>query len=67
MPCGGIGPVLSRGRCFHCNKDGSRHFCEEWDCLIHVRCVPDFLKTEEGKILIEHKHEVYLDFGWEET
>lgn len=71
MPCGGIYPTKHsvfagmEGRCFHCHKEGAKHFCEEWDCLLHARCVPDFLKTMEGKIVIEHGHEVLIDFSLE--
>lgn len=66
MPCGGIYPISGTGNCFHCNKPGAHHFCEEWDCYIHARCVPDFLKGEEGIIVIHHKHDVILRFDLEE-
>lgn len=75
MPCGGIYPADGRGfiqlpetgiHCYVCGKPNARHFCDEWDCGIHARCVPDFLKSNEGKVVINHAHEVYLDFSLEE-
>jgi hypothetical protein len=42
------------------------HFCHEWDTFIHARCVPRFLASDEGQIVIEHKHTVLLDFSIEE-
>lgn len=42
------------------------HFCHEWDTYIHARCVPVFLQTDEGQIVIDHGHEVILDFSLEE-
>jgi hypothetical protein len=76
MPCGGIRPfnlsVVSdalEGQptppCHFCNKPGATHWVEEWDTAIHARCVPAFLQTEEGEIIIEHGHDVYLDFSLE--
>ena len=52
--------------CWVCNKRGAMHFCDEWDTFIHARCVPMFIQTEEGQILIHHKHAVILDFNLEE-
>lgn len=77
MPCGGIYPYspLDRGRsidepshtgeCWVCGKDGAQHFCDEWDTYIHARCVPAFLQTREGELVIEHGHDVYLKFDVE--
>jgi len=42
------------------------HFCHEWDTFIHARCVPRFLASDEGQIVIEHKHTILLDFSIEE-
>lgn len=44
--------------CWHCGKPGSDCFLEEWDSFIHSECVPDFLKTEEGQVVLHHKHHV---------
>lgn len=80
MPCGGITPwsPLDRlerpnpdegtphtGVCWVCNKPGAQHFCDEWDTYIHARCVPYFLETREGQVVIEHEHDVYLKFNVE--
>lgn len=74
MPCGGIypgGPIPPPKTgydfpCWVCRKSGAQHFCDEWDTPIHARCVPTFLQTEEGRVVIKHKHTVYLDFSLEE-
>jgi hypothetical protein len=75
MPCGGITPtknsflrdtVASPQECYYCGKKGALHFVEEWDAFIHAVCVPAFLQTDEGKVIIKHKHEVYIDFELEE-
>jgi hypothetical protein len=79
MPCGGIEPIRPRGRgtikehlppteggCWVCNRGGCHHFCLEWDTYIHARCVPTFLQTEEGQIVVLHQHRVVLDFELEE-
>lgn len=72
MPCGGIypltqhfaGPMLDKTNpyhaCFYCGKSEPTvtHFCDEWDCYLHRKCITPFLKTEEGKIVLEHGHEV---------
>lgn len=66
MPCGGIGfggplyPDVWEGDCFHCGKPGANHFCDEWDCFLHAECVLPFLATEEGQIVIEHKHRIVI-------
>lgn len=79
MPCGGIHPIdndwpgtirepldPSHGGCWVCSRGGAMHFCHEWDTFIHARCVPGFLATDEGQIVIEHKHTIILDFSLEE-
>ena len=35
-------------------------FIDEWDAYIHSECVPSFLQTEEGRIVLEHGHEVAI-------
>ena len=79
MPCGGIHPIdndqlgtirkhldPTQGGCCVCSRGGAMHFCHEWDTFIHARCVPRFLASDEGQIVIEHKHTVLLDFSIEE-
>ena len=77
MPCGGIYPIASTpfealrpegsgGYCFHCGKPDSvvphpSHFVEEWDAYIHQECIESFLETEDGKIVLVHKHCVRVD------
>jgi hypothetical protein len=68
MPCGGIYPIDDRSpnlRCFHCDRHDPKptHFVEEWDAYVHSGCVVPFLQTEEGKIIIKHKHEVVINFA----
>ena len=73
MPCGGIYPVeppedehvaYADGnlRCWQCNKPMSRDipasFVEEWDSFIHDHCIDAFLLTEEGRIVIDHGHDI---------
>jgi hypothetical protein len=58
-----IGPC--KGGCWVCGRGGRKHFCHEWDTYIHARCVPQFLLSEEGQCVIEHGHEVRLDFSLE--
>jgi hypothetical protein len=74
MPCGGITPtknsfvrdvVNEPQKCYFCGKPGACHFVEEWDAFIHARCVPAFLQTDEGKVIIDHGHEVYINFELE--
>lgn len=66
MPCGGIYPDRNEAghKCFSCHKEGADHFCEEWDCFLHGECVPAFLATEEGKIVIAHGHDIFISPGW---
>jgi len=63
MPCGGIYPAkveAGDGECMHCGKEDPipTLYCEEWDCFLHVDCVPDFLETDEGLIVLDHGHEI---------
>ena len=64
MPCGGIYPMEGRRgvECFYCEGRTPipDHYCEEWDAFLHGKCVEPFLTTEEGKIVIEHGHEVVV-------
>lgn len=62
MPCGGIHPASDVGQyeCWVCNKPGSDHFIWEWDAAIHAKCIPSFLSTEEGRVVIEHKHLIQI-------
>ena len=73
MPCGGIfpmEPVVSthpEGQtcsccCWTCSKHfpPPDHFLIEWDAFIHGKCVEAFLKTDEGKIVLDHKHAVIV-------
>lgn len=65
MPCGGIYPMkgLEGERCWHCNHTNCDHYCEEWDAGLHGACIELFLATEEGKIVLEHKHIVIRRTG----
>jgi hypothetical protein len=70
MPCGGIIPldqVNKEERCLICDKSDTDHFCEEWDSMLHVKCATTMFRTDEGKILISHGHEIVLDFSLSET
>jgi hypothetical protein len=69
MPCGGVYPAttsdlksfgLSQFECWHCDKPGCDLVLEEWDSVIHSACVPAFLKTEEGQIVLKHGHAVIV-------
>lgn len=79
MPCGGIHPIdndqlgtihehldPTQGGCWVCSRGGAMHFCHEWDTFMHARCVPRFLASGEGQIVIAHRHTVLLDFSIEE-
>jgi hypothetical protein len=65
MPCGGIYPArdVAEHRCWHCGKIGCDHFVMEWDCAIHGECIEAFLETEEGDVVLSHKHEVIRKTG----
>ena len=70
MPCGGIFPIIgspSTGRaedCFFCSggppvsTEDCELWVEEWDAPLHRVCLWGFLCSEEGRILIEHGHNV---------
>jgi hypothetical protein len=72
MPCGGIFPIKGSwveameekaphpAKCWQCNKPGCDHWCEEWDTAIHGGCVEAFLKTEEGLLVLSHRHPVIV-------
>ena len=73
MPCGGIYPVRGSWveqlpnppgkvdiRCWQCGKSTPvpTHFCDEWDTFLHAECIDAFLNSEEGRVVMEHGHEV---------
>ena len=62
MPCGGIYPVSDAPvhPCWYCNELGADHFLEEWDSVIHKDCIAEFLKTEEGQIVVNHNHHIQI-------
>lgn len=63
MPCGGIYPISDANPdwwCFYCGKTGCDHFCEEWDCGLHEACVIPFLHTDEGEVVLDHKHHIQI-------
>jgi len=65
MPCGGIYPdsTMSKDRCWMCRQIGCDHFVMEWDAAIHGTCIEAFLETEEGKVVLDHKHIVIRKTG----
>jgi hypothetical protein len=65
MPCGGIYPIgrVDPCPCLVCGELGTDHFCDEWDCYLHGRCVYPFLKTLEGQCVLDHGHTVIIDQG----
>lgn len=63
MPCGGIYPIRDANpnwKCFFCHQKGCDHFCDEWDCGLHETCVIPFLHTEEGELVLDHKHHIQI-------
>lgn len=61
MPCGGIYPIKeSSYLCWACNKPGADHELVEWDSVIHGACVREFLKGEEGQIVVRHEHLIQI-------
>lgn len=69
MPCGGIYPVKGTPfaefvtpemPCWFCDKGDCDCFCDEWDAVIHSGCVEAFLFTDEGKVILRHKHPVSI-------
>jgi hypothetical protein len=66
MPCGGIYPVGPADvPCFLCNESGADHALIEWDAALHGKCVQPFLNTDEGQIVLNHKHWVIVELGAE--
>jgi hypothetical protein len=76
MPCGGIYPIKGTWvekmydpnnkmhSCFHCHQwKPPDLFCDEWDCFLHSECVEGFLKTEEGEVVLDHRHSVTIMKG----
>lgn len=75
MPCGGIYPLTRHWSrrylnpndrshaCFQCGsaQPPVTHFVEEWDAYLHGGCIDDFLNTPEGRIVLDHGHEVERD------
>ncbi len=72
-PCGGVWPckplkeyISPDWHCFFCHKwedkDGKLpdHHCEEWDAMLHGGCVEEFLKTDDGKLVIDHNHLIQI-------
>ena len=62
MPCGGIKVYsdVPPGPCFLCNEPDAEYYCEEWDCMLHEKCIIPFLRTPEGTIVMEHRHAITL-------
>lgn len=68
MPCGGIYPIgesihkklYNNHPCWQCGKPGCDLVLVEWDSYLHSACVDEFLRTEEGKIVLVHNHEVWV-------
>lgn len=68
MPCGGIYPVeespgfasRKETRCLMCDGADCELHCEEWDSDLHVRCLGSFLCSEEGQVVLNHGHEIYV-------
>jgi hypothetical protein len=76
MPCGGIYPIKGSFVepieaqadpahpmvCWTCGKSDPKptFWCEEWDTPIHRECIPEFLTTDEGRIVLNHGHMVYI-------
>lgn len=60
MPCGGIypcsDPLVVNCPCCVCGKPNCDHYAEEWDTGIHKDCILNFLASEEGQIVVMHKH-----------
>jgi hypothetical protein len=72
-PCGGVfplkhhfaGPMLDTSDpahgCWQCRKVDPPPdlFCDEWDTYLHSgACLAAFLASEEGRLVIEHGHDV---------
>lgn len=46
-----------------CDERNTSHFCEEWDCFLHARCIVEFMQTTQGQMIIQHGHVVQIDFS----
>lgn len=79
MPCGGIYPMKADGpvECWfalyselrpkQCDNSVPELFCEEWDTFLHVKCLINFLTTEEGRCVMAHGHEIHVPIElWED-
>ncbi len=42
-------------------RSGAAGTATSWDAYIHGACVAAFLKTDEGQIVVEHKHHIQVD------
>ena len=69
MPCGGIYPIKGswvdefggkNALCFYCTSPCGENdlWVEEWDAPLHRSCLAEFLSTDEGKVVIEHGHDI---------
>ncbi len=68
MPCGGItayppGDFWSQGKCWVCDEEGCELFCEEWDTPLHYKCLGTFLASEEGQVVLRHRHMIDIPEG----
>lgn len=74
MPCGGIFPightegvddVEHGGKCWTCGKSEPVPdlFVVEWDAYLHRACLGKFLASEEGQIVLDHKHAIVVPEG----
>ena len=45
-----------------CGGEGATHYCKEFDCMLHARCVVPFLASEEGQVVVAHGHTVEIRF-----
>jgi len=72
MPCGGVyfgGPLypdIWTGECIFCGQKDADHFVDEWDAFIHAGCVIPWLRTEEGRLVLEHLHTIIIILDPEE-
>ena len=68
MPCGGIwapepGSHWLSTKCWECGQTGCELFCDEWDTPLHIKCLGKFLQSDEGQIVINHKHSIFVPEG----
>jgi hypothetical protein len=73
---GGIHPIKGKSTslvpaaqriCCVCEEGDARHFCYENKKYIHARCALQYLRTEQGKVIVDHGHTVRLDFRAEQS